>query len=113
MTEWSYTKLNITNTSICQDAISICGRASSHKTQANFDPDTKTKSFLTPRRKPNQFRSLDCNQVKFDPPHWKQVNNDHPDKNQVNCDAYTKAKRFAARIQNRVSFDNHHPQKIK
>ena len=88
----------------------ICGRTS-HKTQVNFDPDTKTKSFFTPRHQPNQFRSLDCNQVKFDPPHWKQVNNDHPDKNQVNCDAYTKAKRFAARIQNRVNFDHHHPQK--
>ena len=35
----------------------------------------------------------------FDPPHWNQVNIDHPDKNQVNFDAHTKTKRFAARIQ--------------
>ena len=49
--------------------ISICGRISSHKIQVNFDPDTKTKSFLAPIHKTKQFRSLNWNQAKFDPPH--------------------------------------------
>ena len=95
---------NITNTSICQDSISICGRTSSHKIQVNFDLGTKTKSFSTPKHKTNQFRSLNWNQVKFDPLHWNQVNIDYSDKNQVNFDAHTKTKRFAACIQKASQF---------
>ena len=93
-TEWS-SKHYITNTYICQDSISICGR-SSHKIQVNFDLDTRTKSYSTLVHKTNQFRSLSWNQVKFDPSHWNQVDIDHPDKRQVNVDVH---KRFAARIQ--------------
>ena len=41
--------------------------------QVNFDPYIKTQSLLTPVHKPNQFLSLNWNQVKFDPPHWAWV----------------------------------------
>ena len=46
-----------------------------------------------------------------DPPHWNQVNIDHPDNNQVNFDGQTKTKRFAARIQKPSQFDHDHPHK--
>ena len=55
--------------------MSICGRTSNKK-QVHFDPDTKTKSFSTPRHKPNQFRSLNWTQVKFYPSHLNQVDID-------------------------------------
>ena len=43
-------------------------------------------------------------QVHFDHPGIKQVNFDHPGKNQVNFDADTKTKRFAAHIQKSCYF---------
>ena len=58
----------------------------------------KPSDFRSPEHKTNQFRSLNWNQAKFDPPHRNQVNIDHPD-NQVNFDPHTKTERFTARIQ--------------
>ena len=95
---------NITNTSICHDSKPTFGTTSTHQLQIKFDPHTKARSFLTPRNKPNQFRSLNWNKIEFDPPQWNQVHIDHPDKNQVNFDAHTKTKRFAVRVQNRFKF---------
>ena len=75
----------------------ICSR--SHKIQVNFDPETKTKSFLTPINETKKFRSLNWNQVKFDRPHWNQVNIHHPDKTKSISMLTLKPSDFAARIQ--------------
>ena len=87
-------KCYITDKSISQDSIYICGRIPWHKNQVNIDPDTKTNNFPTPTQKTNQLRSLRWNQVKLDARHW----------NQVNFDTHTKTKRFAARIQKPSKF---------
>ena len=60
-----------------------------HKIQVNIDPDTKTKSFLSPRHKTNQFRSLN----------WNQVN--------IYFDAHTKPWDLPPASKKRVSFDHH------
>ena len=75
-----------------------------HENLIYFDPTTTTKYFSIPTQKPSQFRSRNWYQVKFNPPHWNQVNSYHPYKNEVKFDAHTKNKWFSARIQKPSKF---------
>ena len=57
-----------------------------HKNQVNLDPNTKTKYFSTFTH--NQVNSDPDAEIKSSsiPPHWNQVNFDHPYKNLVKFD---------------------------
>ena len=64
--------------------------------QVNFNPDTKTKYFLTPTQKPSQFRSR----------HWTQVLMLRHEK-QVNFDPHSNINSISMpRLKNRVNFDS-------
>ena len=98
--DWYVVFWNISNTSLCEASISLCGRTS-RKTQVNFDadasnqvifdPHTQHKSILISTLKSSQFRSPLKNQANFDvttpkpsylgsqhkpiflrPPHWNE-----------------------------------------
>ena len=88
--------------------------------QVNFDPNTKTKSFSTPRHKINQFRY----RTYFDP-HTKtklisiqRLKPNHfrpPYHNQVNSDPYTERNqvKFNPPQQNQLNFVHPHKNEVK
>ena len=102
---------NIASASICQYSLSICGRTSLHKIQVNTDPDTETKSFSTPSHKRDQFRSLNGNQVNFDPAQ-KSSRYRPPRPKQKSISMLTpKPSDLRPASKNQVNLDYHHPHK--
>ena len=64
-----------------------------------FDPQTQSKSIPIPKLKSRHVRSLTLKSSQYRPPR----------QNQVNLDAHTKTKRFAARIQKPRQFRPRQP----
>ena len=98
-------------------------------------PDTKTQLISILTLKTSHFRQLDknqidvevifdnlhnnqillilnCNQVKFDPPHWNQFNPNYPQKTQVNFLLTQKTSEFRPAFKTQVNFNYPHNNEI-